>query len=306
MGKLATTCTIGCRRRDQVGDMPIQSPTGRVHSVARKVEVSGDVSTRTITAAVTVHNGSDQDLMVTPMQYQQTSAYLKGEPRSLLRGTDNVVRVIARINDCSNPRLDDAYVPDAGLGGSTATAPGVNFNVQSNDTPQIGGGSIAALFPRAEQAQVTSLLTQMCGDTPSATERVVSAGRSPVDASVEFASNGDPSTVALRMTVDVATTAERVHLADAQAPEDLANGAVATLTGATATVTRGHARLTVDWALSCGNGMGPPMAQLWLSSGGRTWPVRATLADQPLARAYLAACPQVTPQDLQGMGWPST
>ena len=39
-GKEAATCTTDWRRRDHLGDMPIQRPTGRVQRVARKVESS--------------------------------------------------------------------------------------------------------------------------------------------------------------------------------------------------------------------------------------------------------------------------
>jgi hypothetical protein len=67
----------------------------------------------------------------------------------------------------------------------------------------------------------------------------------------------------------------------------------------------GHARLVVDWAGTCDFAQSPPIVTLTLTSGSRSWPVRASLADQHLVEAYRVACPGLQPGDFSGMGWPT-
>ena len=118
-------------------------------------------------------------------------------------------------------------MPDDALGRSSSNAPGVNVYVTRSDLPEGFGATILVRFTKAEQASVDALLRSICRGAPDASARVLVAGSSPIDPDVEFTSNGDPSTVALRMTVDVATTAQHVALSDGLAPEDLRNGALA-------------------------------------------------------------------------------
>jgi hypothetical protein len=274
--------------------------------VPTKVEISASLATRTVVVDVTVHNGSGHDLALSPPQGQQTSVYAAGGIVVLGDGDDAVVPVRLRVTDCAAPRLDDAYAPDDGLGRSSSNAPGVNLFVTQNDLPEGFGATILARFTKAEQATVDALLRSICRGAPAASAHVLVAGSSPIDPDVEFTSNGDPSTVALRMTLDVATTAQHVALSDGVAPEDLRNGAPLTLSPADAAVTRGHARLVVDWAVQCSGVVSPPVVQLVLTSGSRSWPVRATLADAHLLAAYRVACPGLQQrEEFTGMGWPS-
>jgi len=274
--------------------------------VPTKVVIGGSLPARTITATVTVHNGFGHGVSLSPPQGQQSSVYVAGGTTQLGTGDDAVVPVSLRVSDCSNPRVDDAYVPDTGQGGSTST-PGVNLLVTRNDLQQGFGATIVVPFAPVDRARIRSLLEQMCRGVPSVTTRVVIAGSSPVAPTTEFTSSGDPSTVGLRMTVDVATTAQRVVLSDGVAPEDVAQGADVTISTAGSPVKQGHARLVVDWAVACGGGVvNPPTVQLELTSGSRSWPVRAILADEHLLAAYRVACPELQSGDFEGLGWPGS
>jgi len=273
--------------------------------VPTKVVIDGSLPTRTITATVTVHNGSNHDVTLSPPQGQQSSVFVAGGITAIAQGDDGVVPVTLRMSDCSNPRLDEAYVPDTGQGRSTTT-PGVNLLVTRSDLADGFGATIVVPFAADARAEVRSLLAQICRDVPVAAASVVIAGSSPVDPATEFTTNGDPSLVGLRMTVDVTTTAQRVVLSDGVAPEDVANGAVVTVSTAGSRVTQGRARMVVDWATTCGGVISPPTVQLELTSGSRSWPVRAVLADAHLLAAYRVACPALQGGDFEGMGWPTS
>ena len=268
------------------------------------IDISGSLPTRTLTTRIRVHNGFGHDITVAPQGGQQTSVYVGGSFTLLPTGADAVVPVTMRLADCSNPRLDDAYDPQAGQSRPSQTA-GIDLMVTRTDVAQNFGATIVARFSPEQRVQVASLFERMCRGVPAATTRVVIAGSSPVDPSTEFTSSGDPTMVALRMSVDVATTADRVDLADGIAPEDVVNGALVTLSTAGSPVARGHARLVVDWAIACSGVVSPPVVALRLTSGSRSWPVRATLADTHLMAAYRVACPGLQPEDFGSMGWPT-
>jgi hypothetical protein len=272
--------------------------------VPTRVTISGSLPTRTLTTAVTVHNGLGHDLTLSAAQGQQSSVYVAGGILPLPAGADVVVPVTMRVTDCANPRLDDAYDPQAGQSRPSSTH-GVDLNVTRNDVANGFGATVLAGFSADQQRQVSSLLAQMCRGVPAATARVVIAGSSPIDPATEFTPTGDPSEIALRMTVDVATTAQRVVLSDGTAPEDVANGATVTVSTAGSPVKQGHARLVVDMAMSCNGVTTPPTVALQLSSGSRSWPVRASLADPHLLAAYRVACPALPADDFTSNGWPS-
>jgi hypothetical protein len=272
--------------------------------VPTDVTVTGSVPTRTLTTSVAVHNALGHDLTLSAGQGQASSVYVSGGIVSLPADADAVVPVTMRVIDCANPHLDPAYDPQSDQSRPSSTA-GINLQVTRTDVTNAFGTTVVARFSAEQQRQVASLLARMCRGVPDATTRVVIAGSSPVDPATEFTPTGDPSTIALRMTVDVATTAQRVALSDATTPEDLANGATVTISNAGSAVTRGHARLVVDWQMSCAGTMNPPTVALRLSSGSRSWPVRATLSDAHLLAAYRVACPGLPADDFSSSGWPT-
>ena len=272
--------------------------------VPTRVAVTGSLPSRTLTTTVAVHNGFGHDLTISTPQGQQSSAYVASSIVPVKAGDDAVVPVTMRLTDCANPRLDDAYDPQANQSRSSSTA-GVNLQVARSDVAQQFAVTLVARFSPEQRRQVAALLGQMCRGVPDATTRVVIAGSSPVDPATEFTPTGDPATIALRMTIDVATTAQRVVLSDGTAPEDLASGAVLTISTAGSPVKQGHAKLVVDWQMSCGGVTTPPTVALRLSSGSRSWPVRATLADAHLLAAYRVACPALPADDFSSSGWPT-
>ena len=107
------------------------------------------------------------------------------------------------------------------------------------------------------------------------------------------------------MTVDVATSAQRVVLTDGTAPEDLANGAAVTISTAGSAVTQGHARLVVDWAMSCGGVTNPPDRRSPALVGVAELAGAGDPADAHLLAAYRVACPELQPDDFTSSGWPT-
>ena len=207
-----------------------------------------------------------------------------------------------RVTDCNDPRLDDAYLP-SDQPDNQVQVEGLSLQAQVSGLQSLYGAVVVAPFSREVARSVDALFDQICAGFPGTTTHVLSAGRSPAPSS-ELPTQGDPTMVGLRMTLDVATTAQRVTIADGLPPEDILNGAVATIGTAGAATSGGHARLTVDWAVTCSNFTNPPTVQLTLRSGSRSWPVRATLDDNILRDGYLALCPGLPVEELSGYGWP--
>jgi len=275
------------------------------HVPARATRITGDIAARVLTVDTALHNGFRSDLTVSPMTGSGRSVYIAGQLVLVPQDADVAIPVRIRVTDCADPRLDDAYVPSPDGNGPSAQRAGLNLfaNVGAGDATY--GGGLVVPFSPVQEAQVTSLLGQMCRGVPPATVTVLIAGNSPSDVVSRFSLGGDPSLVGLRMQVDVATTAQHVAISDGTAPEDLRNGAVATVLTVSAGARGGHAHLTVDWAVVCSSPQSPPTVSLTLTSGSHSWPVRATLSDQHLLHAYRVACPALQEGDYAGMGWPN-
>ncbi len=270
---------------------------------ATATRITGDPAPRVLTVEATVHNGFGHDLMVAPTPGPGTSVHIASNLVLAPDGTDIVVPVRIRVTDCAHPRLDDAYVPDPGGYRTQPQRAGLNLFATVGPADASYGGALLVPFSPAQQATVTHLLAQMCAGIPPATVTMRLAGYSPDAVVRELPPGGDPTMVGLRMQVDVATSAQRVQIADATAPEDIRNGAVPTILTVSSDVRGSHARLAVDWAAACSSVMPPPTVALTLTSGSRSWPVRVSLADQHLLDAYRVACPGLQPGDFSGMGW---
>jgi hypothetical protein len=275
------------------------------HVPATATRITGDIAARVITIDASVRNGFGRDLSVSPMAGSETAVYVGGTVVFLPPSTEAVVPVRIRVTDCANPRLDDAYIPDPTGTGARPQVAGVNLFATISGQEGYGG-SLVMPFSAAQHATVRRLFAQMCAGVPPASVTVLIAGRSPADVVNRFATGGNPSLVGLRIWVDVATRAQHVALTDGTAPEDIANGAVPTVLPVSSGVRDGHARLVVDWAGSCDFVQSPPIVTLTLTSGTRSWPVRASLASLHLEDAYRVACPGFQPGDFAGNGWPTS
>jgi hypothetical protein len=272
---------------------------------ATVARITGDAAARVVTVDASVHNGFGRDLSVSPTMGSATAVYIASQFVFVPQGADVVVPVRIRVTDCANPRLDDAFVPDPT--GSREQQQVAGVNVFATVSGQDGyGGVLVVPFSAAQEAAVTRLFTQLCAGVPPASVTVLSAGSSPADVVDRFPTGGNPSPVGLRIWVDVATRAQHVELTDGTAPEDIANGALPTVLPVSSDVRDGHARLVVDWAGTCDFVASPPTVTLTLTSGTRSWPVRASLADQHLLAAYRVACPGFQPGDFSGNGWPTS
>lgn len=272
---------------------------------ATATSITGDIPARVITVETTVHNGFGDDLTLATTTGSGTAVYVANSLVFIPEGDDVVVPVRIQVTDCANPRLDDAYVPDPGSYRAPPQRAGLNLFAAVGATGGNYGGALLVPFTAAQQERVTDLLAQMCVGVPPATVTMSIAGRSPASVVRTFPTGGDPTTVGLRMQVDVATTAQRVQISDSTPPEDLRNGAIPTILTVSSAVRDGHAALTVDWAAVCSFVMSPPTVALTLTNGSRSWPLRVSLTDQHLLDAYRVACPALPQGDFSGMGWPT-
>ena len=136
-----------------VGPCVQQQVTERV--VTKGVRVSGDVAARSITAVVSLHSGYDHDLILTPsMSGQSTAVFTAADQTFVAPGSDVDVPVRMRVTDCSDPRLDDAYVPTDQPDQQTQVA-GLSLQAQISGTQSLYGAVVVAPFSRSSRRRST-------------------------------------------------------------------------------------------------------------------------------------------------------
>ena len=300
VGTLTLPSAIAAQLADSAVQNCFQSRVSEAVTVTG-IDIRPDVARRTITVAVTVHNGLGQDLLAQGVSSASTVLDAFADPADLTTGADTTQKVRLTLVDCSP---DQVVIAQPGGDGSGSQGPvDLNFFV----TPLGGGPSSAGVtvgWSTAERARITAATRAMCAGGPGATTRVLSASPAPVAVSQAYGFTGPNDGVVLRMRVEVASSAP-VLLTDGSYPYGAKPEGVPSVTTASAVPRGGRAVVTVDWAAQCTATLGPPAVWLTATSGGRTYPYRGALDDPVLARAYSAACPGSVPADLTGFGWPS-
>ena len=166
--------------------------------VATKVRVTGDAAGRGLTAHVSLHNGYDHDLTLTPsMSGQSTAVFTVADQTVVAPGEDVDVIVRMRVTDCSDPRLDDAYVP-TDQPDNQVQVEGLSLQAQVSGLQSLYGAVVVAPFRREVARSVDALFDQICAGFRTTTH-VLSAARSPAPTS-ELLTQGDPTMVGLRIT----------------------------------------------------------------------------------------------------------
>ena len=250
---------------------------------------------------VGLRNGSAADLAVFGIGSVGATVATSNDPVALLAGTTTTVPVTAVVLDCRRPRLDQVTGPFP----ASASVDGVSLYASPIDSVTGTGGQIVVAWTPDQQAQVQRALDRMCVGAPDATATVLDAVPAPPAVGAAFGFGSGYDGVGMRLRLDVRTSGTHVALADGSvAPVDLPTAGSPQLTSASADVVGGRAVVTVDWAAPCNGTANPPPVQLTVTAHGRTYPVRAVLDQQVLARAYAAACPQLSTDDLQSYGWP--
>ena len=264
--------------------------------------VHTDLAHRTVTVDLAMRNTSTHSVTIGTGGGNGQAQYVPSSLVSLAAGATGAISYSQRVIDCSIGHFDGASLP-APDGRSSREIDGANFYASLDEATTSFSATLTVPWTPAVAAATRSAYRRVCTGVPVTTARVVSASQSPVDPNLEFATGGDASLVALRMTIDVATTADRVDLGDTTPPEDLLNGATATITSSDALVSGGHAQVTVDWLVGCGGVTSPPIVALTVRTGTRTWPLHATVNQRALTAAYVAACPLLLPSELTDNGW---
>jgi len=269
---------------------------------ATSQKVSTDLSHRTVTVDLALRNTSTRSLTIGVGGGNGQAQYVPSSLLALAAGATGTITYSQRVIDCSVGHFDTASLtaPD---GRSAGGVEGANLYASLDEATTGFSATLTVAWTPAVAATTRSAYRAVCAGVPATTARARSARRSPVDPSREFATGGDASLVALRMTVDVATTAARVVVGDTTPTEDLLNGTTPTITSGAAPVSRGHALVTVDWLVGCGGVSPPPTLALTVGKGARTWPLHATVNQRALTAAYVAACPLLLPSELADNGW---
>jgi hypothetical protein len=266
-----------------------------------KVDIRSDVARRTITAAVTIHNGFDQDLLVQGVSSGSTVLDSFADPADFTAGADTAQQVRLTLDDCTPPQV--VITRPGNAGGSTGSTVDLGFFVQ----PLSGGSSsadVAVTWSPADRARITAAIRAMCAGAPGTTARVLSASPAPLAVSQAYGFTGPNDGVVLRMRVELASRGSRVVLTDGSYPYSAKVDGPRSVTTAVADTGGGPRVVTVDWAAQCSTTMSPPDIWLTATAGGRSFPYRGRLDQVVLAHAYSAACPGTVPADLSGFGWP--
>ena len=272
---------------------------------AMRVDVRPDYARRVLHLGIALHNASGHDLALSGIGNLGMTLYTSSDPVVLPAGGTTTVTMTAQVLDCAAPRLDGVAVPYLGTAGAYRQVDGVGFYASPVDSVTGSGGQVlVALTPR-QAAEVQRALDRMCAGAPGTTVTVLDASRAEPPSGAAFGSGSAENGVSLRLRIEVRSTGSRVALADGSfPPSDVPIADPRQMTAGSADVVRGHAVLTVDWLASCDGGTPPPVAQLAVAVHGRSYPVRALLAQPVLARAYAETCPALTSEDLQSYGWP--
>ena len=267
------------------------------------ITVNWDNVHHEITLAFQVHNGLSDRVTISG---GLNSATLLGavSTTTVPAGTTAAVRMSARVVDCSGPTLDQVYAPDVNKGVFGTETYG-ELETPGQATQPLSGPLILH-WSQARQHRIQAALDGMCAGMPLTSVRVVSADLAVNRAlSAGFAASRNYNdVVVLRSRVFVSSTADQVTMGDTLTAQDSANGAAASLSSASGRVVAGRVGLAIDWAVSCSDYPSPPQVRLTLTSHNATFPGRASLTDETLAQAFLAACPTRTRQDLSDAGWP--
>ena len=279
--------------------LQVQLPT---EITATSQTVQTDPAHRTVTVDLALRNASSHAVTLGVGGGNGRAQYTASAMLPLAAGSTGSMSYVQRVIDCSLGRFDEASLPEPDRN-SARPIDGANLSASLDESTNGYSATLSVVWDRQVAAALKAFYATVCSGMPAASARVVSAGRAPVDPSVEFTTGGDPSLVPLRMTVDVATSADRVLAGDPTPLEDLLNGATSTITSGAARAGGGHARVTLDWLAPCSGVTGPPTLALTLGEGSRTWPMNATVNQRALTAAYVAACPLLLPNDLADNGW---
>lgn len=297
-GRLPVPSTISAQLVQVVAGACLQQLLADGVEVTR-LAVRTDAAHRALRLDIGLHNDTSTDLAIFGIGSIGAAVATSNDPVALPAGSTTTVPVTAVVLDCRGPHLDQVTGPV-----SSRPVDGVSLVASPVDSGSGGGGPIVVAWTPQQQAEVQGALDRMCVGSPDATATVLDAGPAPPESAAFGLGSGNDS-AGLRLLVEVRTTGTHVVLADgALLPADVAGAGPAQLTSASAPVVGGRALLTVDWAAPCTAVADPPAVQLMVTARGTTFPVRATLGQPSLARAYADACPQLSTDALQSYGWP--
>jgi hypothetical protein len=279
------------------------------------VGVSSDPARHVLTIDTTIHNGLSRevDLNVggSGGSFSIASQQLPVIPDATVR-----LAVLLTVFDCRNPQYDAGFsvdgTPFTGIGLFANYVPDVRGSATADDVdltagPNQAGGQVSVRWSDAVQSDIDHQLQAMCRDMPAFSETAISARVHPnpaLEANAQSRGSTDPITV--RTVLDVETGADSVTVSDVDDSFGTPVPLLPVITTSTAAVRGRHARVTVDWAVSCQDQPGPPQLQLQLHDASGDHPARITMGDDVVARALLAACPDMNRDDASSRGWSIT
>jgi hypothetical protein len=268
----------------------------------------------------------DADIALEVLSYSGVRVQPVATSTVVPRGGTANLQVTETVEDCSNPHIDTQFMAPDGRSGYVVDDRGLDLyaHVVGSDAGDATASTIQLTWSAAEGRRLSAAFDALCTGMPAYTTRIVSSGPAPTDV-IEAARSrfgGDPSTAVVRSTIEVRTRASRVGAGDVLSDTEIAQGNVPNITvvdaatgrvvsateNGPATLVRpvdGVARFTVDWAISCAGGVGPPTAKLRLAQAAGTWQTWFSLDERVVAQGVLRSCPTMLPTDLANYGWSS-
>lgn len=304
-----------------VGGMCLQSlaTTGLHVESVRAAVVPGRAQ---VILDVEVRNGLAHDLALDVLGYPGMFVRPDSSSTTVPAGATRTLHVTETVGNCESARLEGMVPGPDGQSSIGVTDRTLDVYVRAlTGSPDAMSTGISLPWSAQQARPVTAAFAAACAGIPRYRLHVVASAEAPrgiVDAAVR--QSGDPSTNVLRAVVDVATDADAVTVTDVMADGGQDFGAMPQLTVIDAATGRqlsplaaphpvravsGHARVTVDWMLSCSGAFSPPTARVVLMRDGRSWPLLLNVDDTGLAAGVRSVCPDVTAEMLQQSGWQS-
>jgi hypothetical protein len=257
------------------------------------LEVRTDVARGTVALGVVIRNDAPLDLLTgsAPSDLDKQGVRIGQSFRvNLPAGLGAQTEVLMTVTSC-----DRAAVPLVGVlqwpdGGTEALVPGITADVASPDRRL--WSTVPLVFDAEEARAVGDAVAAVCAGAPA-------LSLTPVGAPVVQALGGPTDERQMRFRLALRPSSGAVSAVDVAGDAGLpAAFSARSLPDPDGTV-------EAVWRFTCANTPAPPTVSMTLTDGERTWPWRAAIDAEPLARAVLRSCPTATDVALASTGWPA-
>lgn len=257
------------------------------------LEVRTDAARGMVALGVVIRNDAPLDLLTgsSPTDLDKQGVRIGQSFRvNLPAGLGAQSEVLMTVTSCDRASVPLVGVTQGPDGGTETLVPGIRADVASPDRQL--WTTVPLVFDAEQSRAVGDAVAAVCDGAPSL--RV-----SPV---------GTPTVQALGGPTDERQMRFRLALRPSSgtvAAVDVAGDAGLPSAFSAHSVPDADGTVEAVWRFTCANTPAPPTVSVTLTDGERTWPWRAAIDDEPLARAVLRSCPTATDEALAFTGWPA-